>query len=358
MKRQTISSSHFDSFRSSFRTLINTSLPRTRHIPHHSPIGVRLPRALQRPHPHTHTRTGIDPARPNPHGVQRVVRVRRIRRAVLAAIDEDLDDGPINDPREAPVALLRVEDAVGAELVGEEGVGTEGPGVAAVHPGLGSRESAAGDVFAGNGGGEGEVEAAREGVGGEAGDVGLCKTIMSALQCSSIRAPKERFTRELTKIQRPTRLRIIHHHAPIAQTLIIRQLALEDGLDIVRLRDHDPADHLSAPEVVAPREAHLAAPALGRARGHLARVLPVRGPGHGDLGFVGRDAVEELGGVVAVGRGWGLDGVWEGRSAVGVELLFAEVYNACCAVNEIEVGAVELSWEVLSDRATQSRQSN
>jgi hypothetical protein len=89
---------------------------------------VHLPRALQPPDGSAHFHALGHVNRPQHHDAERLLRIERGRAAELSALQEHLEDAPVDNALKAP----RVgEEVVGRELVREERV-LEAPDVAAI----------------------------------------------------------------------------------------------------------------------------------------------------------------------------------------------------------------------------------
>ncbi len=282
-----------------------------RRIPHHRPVRVLLrhPRALEPPRRDADLDAGIQAGGGDQHDIQLALGEEGHGPGALAAVQEDLEDAAVDDALQHPGAL-GIDNVVCRDLVGEERV-VEPPDAAAVDEEgrVAAEEKPAAHRLARDGGEESEVSGAGDVGGGDGGDV----------DGEVDGAGVER--------------RVVNQDGAVAEGVVLGDLRVVQGREVVRHADQVVADARDVGEHVAARQRHAAAPVLERAGGDDLRVLPVGGPGDGDLRLVGGNAVEELAGVVVL----------------------AEVGDAGDAVDGGEVAAVEVAGEVLRDAAAERR---
>lgn len=287
-------------------------------IPQHSPVAhahlLHHPRTLQAPNLHTNTHPLIQPQRTNHQNIQFALGEETQRRTPLPAIQEHLQQAPINHHLQPPGPRIRIHGVIDTHLVREEGI-IEPAQFAAVEEEI---------VL---------ILAAQEKPPAQ-------RLARRRRQEREIRRPRHvgrrRDGRDVDgEIQRAAgdAGAIIEEQAAVAQTRVRgqrlrRRIQAAEGVGQGNEIPTNPGDvrhHIHA------RQRHGGAEVLARARRHDLRVLPVGGPGDGQgrLG-VGRVG-EELAGVV----------------------VFAEVGDAGGGVDGDEMRAVKGAGEVLRDGAAE-----
>lgn len=242
------------------------------------------PRALQTPNAGGDDDALVQAGRAHDERVQLALGEKGHGAAAAAGVEEDLEDGAVDDDVEGEGALV-VDGVADGEAVGEEGVRLgEAVEVAAREPErrVAAEVHAAGDGLAGAAGGEGEVEGALgEGV---VGDVGHVDGEVEGAAGD--------------------RGRVLDREVAVAEVGVGgegRRCVVERA-QVEGVGDEGPAGARHVGEVRAAGEGHGAAPAFELAGRHLLRVFPVADPGEEDGVLVGGDAVEELPGVVVLGE--------------------------------------------------------
>lgn len=293
--------------------------PPHRRVPRHRPVP-RLharPRALQAVNLHRHDHTLADARRPNHQRIHLALGEKCRRRAPLPAVEEDLEDTPVDHPQDGSrgVERLIAVGGAGGEFVREEGVcAEEVGGHAAVEEEVAREEDAAAQGLGGAGGEEGEVDGAhgvlRGGGDGADGDV----EGQSAAGDEGAVGEEDGGVAEAAVGEEG------------ASACVERGEIDGVGDEVIAcIADGGGDQHVLA------REGHARAPVLEGTRGHDLRVLPVAGPGDTDGWRGSGEAVEELAGVV----------------------IFSEVGYPRSVVDGGEVGTVEIAGEVLGYRAAE-----
>ena len=182
--------------------------------------------------------------------------------------------------------------------------------MAAVEPErvVAGEELAAGQGLACGGGEEGEVRGPRGVGGGDAGDVDF------QVDGSGVEVAE------------------VDEDGAVADVVVaLERVGGHERRQVEGFADEAVADPRRGFEVVDPWQGHGGTPAFKWSRRDRLCVLPVAGPGYGDLGLVTRNAVEELAGVVVL----------------------AEVGDPGHAVDGVEMRSVKVSRCVLGDAAAQ-----